>query len=219
MADPAKNNRFAASKNDGTMFQVLNAYLFQHRSISIPGLGTIYLETFSANADVADRTILPPLYQFRFDKYFDAPDREFFSYMATHKNILDYEAIKWYNEFAFELRNRIRTEEQVLWDGVGILKKDEGGNVVFEAIADKGLFMAPTPAFRVNRQNAQHTLLVGDQERTNVEMNEWLHDESAGRSKRKSWWIIALVLGILILAALGWHFYTNGWSIGNQIKL
>ncbi|MES1161159.1 MAG: hypothetical protein ABUM51_10405, partial [Bacteroidota bacterium] len=178
-----------------------------------------YLETFSANADVADRTILPPAYQFRFDKYFDAPDREFFSYMATHKNILDYEAIKWYNEFAFELRNRIRTEEQVLWDGVGILKKDEGGNVVFEAIPDKGLFMAATPAFRVNRQNAQHTLLVGDQERTNVEMNEWLHDESAGRSKRKSWWIIALILGVLILAALGWHFYTNGWSIGNQIKL
>ena len=54
------------------MWQVLNAYLFQHRSISIPGLGTIYLETMSANVDVADRTMQPPAYQFRFDKYFDA---------------------------------------------------------------------------------------------------------------------------------------------------
>jgi|SRR5579859_2380180 len=200
------------------MFQVLNAYLFQHRSISIPGLGTIYLETLPANVDVADRTILPPVYHFRFDKYFDAPDRDFFSYVAAQRNILDYEAIKWYNEFAFELRNRIRTEPEVSWDGVGVLKKDESGNILFESVQDNGIFMAPTPALRVNRQHAQHTILVGDQERTNVEMNEWLHEEIDERRK-KPWWVIALILGILALAVLAWHFISNGWSFGNQIKL
>lgn len=200
------------------MFQVLNAYLFQHRSISIPGLGTIYLETFSANADVADRTILPPAYRFRFDKYFDAPDREFFSYIASQENILDYEAIKLYNEFSFDLRNRIRSEEKVSWDGVGILKKDDTGNILFEQVPEKDHFMLPTPAMRVNRQNAQHTLLVGDQERTNVEMNEWLTEDAAA-GKKRSWWIIALILAILALAILGWHFSSNGWSFGNQIKM
>jgi len=195
----------------------LNAYLFQHRSISIPGLGTIYLESQPASADVADRTILPPAYRFRFDKYFDAPDKEFFSYIATQRNMLDYEAIKWYSEFSFELRNRIRTEDQVSWDGVGVLKKDPSGNVTFESISGNPLFMVPTPAMRVNRQDAQHMLLVGDRERTNVQMNEWLHEEGAGRKKR-SWWIIALVLGVIALAILGWHFYTNGWSFGNQLK-
>jgi hypothetical protein len=83
--------------------------------------------------DVADRTMLPPAYRFRFDKYFDAPDKEFFSYLATQANILDYEAIKWYNEFSFELRNRIRAEDAVSWDGVGILKKDGSGNILFES--------------------------------------------------------------------------------------
>ena len=195
------------------MFQVLNAYLFQHRSISIPGLGTIYLEIQSANVDVADRTILPPLYGFRFDKYFDAPDREFFSFIAVQRNMLDFEAIKWYNEFSLDLRNRIRTEEQVEWEGVGVLRKN-GGEISFES-ANEPLFLQPTPALRVNRQNAQHTLLVGDQERTNTEMNEWLLDEEAGKPG-KSWWIVALVLAALALAILSWHFYTNGWSIGNQ---
>ena len=199
------------------MFQVLNAYLFQHRSISIPGLGTIYLESVPASADVADRTILPPAYRFRFDKYFDAPDKEFFSYIAAQRNVLDYEAIKWYSEFSFELRNRIRTEEQVSWDGVGVLKKDPSGNVIFESVTGSPEFMVPTPAMRVNRQDAQHMLLVGDRERTNVQMNEWLHEEGADRKKR-SWWIVALVLGLIALATLGWHFYTNGWSFGNQLK-
>jgi hypothetical protein len=201
------------------MFQVLNAYLFQHRSISVPGLGTIYLETFSASVDVADRTILPPLYQFRFDKYFDSPDREFFAYIAFQRNVLDYEAIKWYNEFSLDLRHRIRTEEKVDWEGVGILKKGEGGSVVFEPAPTSGLFMTPTPAIRVNRQNAQHTLLVGDQERTNVEMNEWLLEDEVVNKRKRSWWIIALVLALLALIALGWHFYSNGWSIGNQNSL
>lgn len=200
------------------MFQVLNAYLFQHRSISIPGLGSIYLETHPASVDVAERTILPPVYQFRFDKYFDAPDREFFSFIATQRNILDFEAIKWYNEFSFELRNRIRTEDQVDWEGVGILKKDNSGNVIFESIADNGLFMAPTPALRVNRQNAQHTLLVGDQEKTNFEMNEWLHEETSG-NKKFSWKLVALIIGLLAMVILGWHFYSNGWTWGNQLKM
>src|ERR1700722_13173939 len=110
------------------MLQVLNAYLFQHRSISIPGLGTIYLETFPASVEVADRAILPPAYRFRFDKYFDAPDREFFAYLASQGKMLDYEAIKWYNEFSLDLRSRIRTQEEVLWEGVGILRKDDSGN-------------------------------------------------------------------------------------------
>jgi len=199
------------------MFAVLNAYLFQHRSISIPGLGTIYLETLPAEADVADRTMLPPVYRFRFDKYFDAPDKEFFSYLASQRNMLDFEAIKWYNEFSFELRNRIRAEDEVSWDGVGILKKDGSGNVFFESARAPAFFLQPTPAIRVQREDAQHTLVVGDRERTSGEMNEWLQEENAGR-RRLSWWVIAIVLAVAGLAVLGWHFYTHGWSTGNRIK-
>jgi len=176
------------------------------------------METFPASADVADRTIHAPLYKFRFDKYFDAPDREFFSYLAVQKNILDFEAIKWYNEFSSELRSRIRTEEQVSWDGVGILKKDAAGNMLFESVADNGLFMTPAPAMRVNRHNASHTLLVGDQEKTNFEMNEWLSEEAESRRDR-TWWIIAIVLGAIALGILAWQFYSSGWSIGNQQHL
>ena len=199
------------------MVQVLNAYLYQHRSLSIPGLGTIYLETFPANVEVADRTMLSPVYRFRFDKYFDAPDKEFFAFVATQRNILDYEAIKWYNEFSFELRNRIRAEEQVSWDGVGILKKDSSGGVQFEAAPAPMLFLQPVPAMRVSRQDAQHNLVVGDRERTSGEMNEWLHDEEVQRRKFP-WWIIAVILAVIGLSVLGWHFYVHGWATGNQTK-
>jgi len=199
------------------MLQLLNAYLFQHRSISIPGLGTIYLETFPANADVAGRTILPPAYRFRFDKYFDAPEKEFFSFLAVQGKMLDFEAIKWYNEFSFELRNRIRNEEAVPWEGVGVLRKDGSGNILLESATAPVFSIQPVPAMKVNRQDAVHTLLVGDHERTSGEMNEWLQEEGTTR-KRFSWWVIALVLAVIGLAILGWHFYTHGWSTANQTK-
>jgi len=196
---------------------MLNAYLFQHRSISIPGLGTIYLETFPANADVAGRTILPPAYRFRFDKYFDAPEKEFFSFLAVQGKMLDFEAIKWYNEFSFDLRNRIRSEEAVPWEGVGVLRKDGSGNILLESATAPAFSVQPVPAMKVNRQDAVHTLLVGDRERTSGEMNEWLQEEGTTR-KRFSWWVIALVLAVIGLAILGWHFYTHGWSTANQTK-
>jgi len=95
-----------------------------------------------------------------------APDKEFFAYIATQRNILDYEAIKWYNEFSFELRNRIKSEDAVSWEGIGVLKKDGTGNVLFEQVCAPLCFYVADPAMRVNRQDAQHTLLVGDRERT-----------------------------------------------------
>ncbi|HLZ87092.1 MAG TPA: hypothetical protein VKQ52_07630, partial [Puia sp.] len=119
--------------------------------------------------------------------------------------------------FSFELRNRIRAEDAVSWDGVGILKKDGAGNVLFEPVASPLLFMQPTPAVRVNRQDAQHTLLVGDRERTSGEMNELLHDEEPGR-RRMAWWVIALIIAGIGLAVLGWYFYSHGLSTGNQNK-
>jgi hypothetical protein len=197
------------------MLQVLNAYLFQHRSISIPGLGTIYLETFPAHAEVADRTILPPIYRFRFDKYFDAPEKEFFSYLAAQGKMLDYEAIKWYNEFSFDLRNRIRSEEEVSWEGVGILKKDGSGNILLQSAPTPNFFVQAVPAIKVKHQDAVHTLLVGDRERTSGEMNDWLLEEGHSR-RRLSWWVIALILLVIGLAILAWHLYTHGWSTANQ---
>ncbi|GGA91939.1 hypothetical protein [Puia dinghuensis] len=202
------------------MFAVLNAYLFQHRSISIPGLGTIYLETMPAAVDVADRTMLPPMYQFRFDKYFDAPDKEFFAFIANQRHILDFEAIKWYNEFAFDLRNRIKTEDEVNWEGVGVLKKDGSGNVLLEPFSSPLNFMQPTPAVRVLHQDAQHTLLVGDRERTTGEMNEWRQheEEEEGRRRGLPWWVIALIIAVAGLAFLGWYFYSHGLSTASQNK-
>ena len=49
-------------------------------------------------------------------------------------------------------------------------------------------------------------------------MNEWLQEEETNRRKI-SWWVIALIIAAIGLAFLGWHFYSHGWTTGNQTKL
>ncbi len=202
------------------MHDVLNKYLFQHKSISIPGLGSLVAETIPAVSDFANKQLLPVQIKFRFDKYFDSPDREFFTYLSTKNNIQDFEAIKWYNEFAAGLRNKIRTEEEAVWEGVGVFRKDFGGEVVFESELPRYEFYPPVKAERIVRADATHSILVGDKEKTNYEMAELLNDEVY--VEKESWWIYALILAAIGLSILFFHLYSSNmrWGVtGNNQEL
>ena len=191
------------------MIDILNSYLILHKSISIPGLGTIYVERVPANTDFVNRQILPPGYQFRFDKYFDAPDKEFFSYLSTEKHIADFEAIRLYNEWAYDLRNRLKGEEPVEWKGVGRLHQDANGEIHFEAQKSDRIPLKPVAAERVVRTNASHTMLVGDKETTTLAMSEMLTEES---SKKRRWWVYALVIAVIAAAILIYRFSRDGFN-------
>jgi len=223
------------------MNNVLVSYLLQHKSISIPGLGSMYIERIPAQTDFVNRRILPPDYHFRFDKYFDAPDKDFFTYLAKQQNIADYEAIKWYNEWAYELRSKLREGQAVEWDGIGTLKKDISGEIIFESAGRIPSMQEPTAANRVIHSHSQHTMLVGDQEVTRKISNT---DTAANVSdnnnvisgeeqpayppypeeppKKKGWWIFALVLAALALTVIFLRLYRDGLitsAAGNQQQI
>lgn len=203
------------------MTEALTSYLLQHKSISIPGLGTVYIERIPAQTDFVNKQILPPSYHFRFDKYFDAPDKEFFTYLAQQKDIADYEAIKWYNEWAYDLRNRLRADEVVEWTGVGSLRKDVSGDIVFVPAGAIPSPQQPAPAVRVVHSNTQHTMRIGDREVTREISTEELVTDIPEETPvaKSSWWIYALILAAIALSAIFFHFYKNGFSTsstGNQ---
>jgi hypothetical protein len=203
------------------MFSLLNSYLFQHKSISIPGLGTIYLENLPASIDTSTQNMLPPAYYFRFDRYSDSPDRQFFSFLASQQQIADYEALRQYNDFSHQVRERINQNEAVSWEGIGILKKDSDGNIAFESAITNPSFMQPVPARKVIHPDSQHVILVGDTERTSTEMNAWLNQEQM-LVRRRPWWLYALIIGILSILGLVFYFSSHGWnmdSTGNQKSL
>ncbi len=203
------------------MNDILTSYLLQHKSISIPGLGSMYIERIPAQTDFVNKRILPPDYHFRFDKFFDAPDKDFFAYLAQQMNRADYEAIKWYNEWAYDLRNRIREGEEVEWKHVGILKKDSTGDIVFEPARAIETMQEPAPANRVIHSHAQHTMIIGDREVVREFSTDVPEYEEAGTYvEKESWWLYALIIAAIALSVIFFHFYNNGSSAtGNQQKI
>ncbi len=196
--------------------EILNSYLFQHKSVSIPGLGTLHMERIPARTDFVNRQLLPPGFTFRFDKYFDAPDKDFFGYLASRKRVADHEAMKWYNEFAYELRTRIRNREKAEWPGLGFFHTDDDGEIFFEA--DQALVrpLKPVSAIRILRENTEHQILVGDVERTNTEMPELL---TGVHVERESWWTYAIIIAAVALSICFFQFFKNGFNAaaaGNQ---
>ena len=202
------------------MNDILTSYLLQNKSISIPGLGSMYIERIPAQTDFVNKRILPPDYHFRFDKFFDAPDKDFFAYLAQQMNRADYEAIKWYNEWAYDLRNRIRDGQQVEWKNVGILKKDTTGDIIFEAAGAIDTLQEPSPANRVIHAHMQHTMVVGDHEVTrefSTDGEEYV--EGSTYVEKESWWLYALIIAAIALSVIFFHFYKNGFNVaatGNQ---
>lgn len=196
------------------MIDILNKYLIQHKSINIPGLGTIFIEHLPATLDVINKRILPPHYEFRFNKYFDTPDKEFFNYLSSEKGIPDYEAIQLYNQFSQDFRNALKQEDKAEWKEVGMFSKNSSGDMVFEQFNNPRPLYTPISAVRMVRNKTDHAVLVGDKERTSIEMTGLLNDEKMEKpvAVRKTWLIYALVIFLIVLLFIFFYLYKNGFS-------
>jgi hypothetical protein len=199
--------------------EILNKYLAQHKSISIPGLGALVAENVPAIADFVNRQIHPGQRKLRFDKYFDAPDRDFYNYLAHQQNIPDFEAIRWYNEFAYDLRSQIRTAGSATWKGIGVFKRELNGEISFEQLRPAYELYPTIAAERVVRSFVNHSLLVGDKEKTTQEMTEYFNEDKETTTAipefQINWKKFAWLLAGLALLILIFHLSRNGFRWGN----
>lgn len=199
------------------MASVLNSYLVQHRNLSIPGMGTIYIDWEPASRSEEKGRWLPPVPVYRFDKFHDIPGKDFFHFIAERKKIPEHEAMKWYNEFAAALRSDVRTREEVRWEGIGIFKRDATGEIAVEPIDQPFSLFEPLEVAEISRMAGAEPVTVQD---AAVPLALPAAEEKIIPAPvKKDWWIFALVLFVIILLLLFIHFYHKGmvWqSLFNQ---
>jgi hypothetical protein len=133
------------------MIDILHRFLLQNRSISIPGLGTLHAERIPAKLSTDASQIIPPGYSFRFDKYFDAPDKAFFVYLSGRQGVPEYESMRLYNQFAQDFRSAIMLEERAEWPGIGYFRKNVSGEVEFVQTRPLDTGYAPVGLAHVDR--------------------------------------------------------------------
>lgn len=193
------------------MYEELYQYFIQHRQLNVPGIGTFLLQRKPAIADFPNKIINPPSFSIAFDKDSNAPARKFFTWLAAAFGITDREAIVRFNDFVFEMKKRINAGDKIDWHGVGIISSGLGGEIRFEPAMKDAVLDLPVKAEKVIRENALHTVRVGEDEKTSVEMTELLNQPVA---RKRYWWTWALVLALLATMFIGWYFSRYGISVG-----
>jgi hypothetical protein len=202
------------------MYGELYQYLILHKYLNLPGIGKLCIEKKPARFDVVDKVINPPAFSIGLQHDNSNPPKNFFNWLALKLSITDRDAVIKFNDFLFDLKKQLNAGNKLEWEGVGTISKGPGGDIVLDPSLNDHTPGTPVAAIKVLRENAQHIIRVGEEERTSAQMQEILqHSEEEGKSY---WWVAAVVLVILSVIFIGYYFSVNGMSTSaaaNQKKL
>ena len=191
------------------MFESLYRYLIKYRQVDLPGIGAIVIQVQPVVAVFVNRSFLPPVYSFVFQQARETSSKKLFSWLGGVFNITEREAVIRLNDFVFDLKKQLEAGRIVTWSGVGSLQKGNGGEIRFHAFKKELDFPGAVVAEKLIRGNAEHTMLVGELEKTSTEMTEFLLNPPA-EEKRSYWWIGPLAIIVLAFMFLGWFFSEHG---------
>ncbi|MET0462450.1 MAG: hypothetical protein ABW007_04835 [Chitinophagaceae bacterium] len=200
------------------MFNELYQYLVLHRQVSLPGVGVFQLERKPADLDFANKVVNPPSYTVALHHGNESIPVKQLNWLADILGIPGNEVADRVSQFTANLKSEIVNGKKMQWTGIGTLSKGLAGEIRFEAELKDTPAGEPVPAAKVIREKAAHTVRVGEQEKTSEEMIEFLQPAERKRSYE---WIITLIVALLALAFLVWHFMQTGLgsATGNQQKV
>ncbi len=197
------------------MQDALFQYLILNKQISLPGIGIIQLQKKSSELDFGNKVFTAPVYNFCIDSENETPSKKLFSWLAGRLHITDWDAIRMVNDFAFDLKNKI-SDGKAIWEQVGTLRRDDKGNIILDSSIIQLDSEMVVPAEKVLRVKAEHTVRVGEMEKTSAEMEEYFTEAA---EKKDYGWVIAIIITVLSVMFVGWYLSENGvnpGSAGNQ---
>lgn len=193
------------------MYPELYQYLLQHKKLALPGIGTFMVERKPAEIDFPNKLMLPPVYSLVMQPLALIPSGKFFNWLGAVLGISQMDAVVRFNDFVFEVKKQIEKGDAISWNGVGTITKGLAGDIKFQphefTIAEQ-----PVAAVKVLREKAEHTVRVGEDEKTSAEMEEMLAKPEASKSW---WWVYALAIGLLAVIFIGWYFSEHGVDLSS----
>jgi hypothetical protein len=189
------------------VFNQLTKYLLQYKRVSIPNVGTILLVQQPPQLDVADKTIQPPTYtaELRDDETVSEHQLNFLSAIMRQEKESIHHSL---NSLGLWLREKVRGNG-FEWKGIGIIRAP--GHPLSLPVG----ILETIPAQRVLRQDAEHSVLVGDQQLTSTQIaGRKAEEETARGTKRSIFVIVGWILLALSILYIIFVLYQGRFRIG-----
>ena len=194
------------------MYAELYQYLISHNKLPVPGIGTFLVDRKPAANDFFSKRINPPVYSMSLHPVANTPSISFFNWLGNALHISDQDAVLHFNNFIVDVKQQISNGGIIDWNGVGVLSKSLAGEIKFKPAEPKPGFQKPVVAEKIIRQNAEHMVRVGEDNKTSAQMVEMLKQPD---EKKSFWWAYALSLALLAFVFLGWYFSEHGLDISS----
>ena len=179
------------------MLRILLEFFAVHKKIAVPGVGTFSVRYNAPEDNFGNKTITPAKANIIFtEDEEDSVVAGFEKFAGTHYNKSREELDRFYKNFT----DKLNDEKRLNLDGIGVLEKEDN-TVKFRQTFNELAFFPVVNAEKVIRENAEHTITVGENERTSTQMREALSKQES----KKYWWVYVLI--VLLIGAAGYFFY------------
>ena len=191
---------------------LLYRYFSLNGKVSIPGLGALSMVRVPAVIDFTTKQMFPPFQVLKFKTNHTDSTPEQSSYIARLSG-MDNELVD--NELKIlgdSLRARLMVERKLEWMDVGSFSVSDDGEIGFVPKTVTTDFFLPVQFTHVLRPNAAHTIKVGEEEKTNTDMEVFFEDQRSNAGKNK-WQKAALVLVLIAVLLLGIRFMFGSFDL------
>lgn len=177
------------------MHTIIAPSFFHKKNCVLPGIGKLTLVTQPASSDFSNQLI-------------EAPTQQIVFTPGVQNDYL-------FNEFSAIsdlIKRKLEEYGYVDMQGIGRFTKAGDGTIDFTAITMDDDLQMPVEAKRAVRENAVHSILVGDKETTSTVMAEMLTEEEdvPKLTVKRNWWVWAIMLGAIALLMIALYIYQNG---------
>ena len=184
------------------MLTALYKYLVLNEIVAIPGVGNFTITSKPASINAGK--IYPPQQDLVFQQGTALTDKKFYSFLAEENGVSEVDAVRKFQDFAYQLRKDIQSNNCVELTGMGIFSKGPTNDVTFQSIFSLDKFFPSIPLQQVAAP-ATPINTVTEVEEHGIEV--YPEDEAIAKDR---WWIWALVLGLIALAAIAYSFMQEG---------
>lgn len=191
---------------------LLFRYFSLSGNVSIPGLGALSTVHIPAVHDFSNKQLFPPVQDIQFKANNSGSSPEQSSYIARLSGMnsegVD-NALKLLGE---ELKTRLMAERKLEWIDVGSFSVSEEGEIDFTPKKARTDFFLPVHYAHVLRADAEISIKVGEDEKTNTDMEVFFEDQRADAVNKK-WQKAAMALALIAALLLVSRFMFGSFDL------